>query len=172
MECFAKGPVLFFWGHREVLGAWGVESEEVGFHKRWNPILFIGSAAKVSKGRPQSPLVASAEAKPLAGWHPKRKIATIPGRDRMIPTNSSMRRACCAPLRPSWIPTEGKSRGVEDPFGRSPEGSALWSPKAKRGKSRGGHSPPLVGCRGKAPATPAGQFFRCQWRLRWRGGRI
>ncbi len=62
----------------------------------------------------------------------QQKSAVKPDRTRKPPTNYAMRRACCAPLRPSQNTTEGKSRGVEDPFGRSPEGSALWwGPGAK-----------------------------------------
>ncbi len=64
---------------------------------------------KVSKGRSQTSLIAPAGAPPAK----KQK-------------NLVMRRACCAPLKPSLAQTEGKSRWVEDPFGRSPEGSALW----------------------------------------------
>ncbi len=67
------------------------------------------------------------------------------------PNMYSMRRVCHAPLRPSQKPTKGKSRGVEDPFGRSPEGAALgWGAGAKPllagGDTRGsaeGALPPL-----------------------------
>jgi len=86
----------------------------------------MGVHAKVSKGRSQSPLVAPAGAKPL------------PPNINKLGHAARLLRA--APRK--YAPNEGKSRGVEDPFGRSPEGSALWwgagaKPLLAEGEARG-----------------------------------
>ncbi len=104
------------------------------------PTCLLGVHAKDSKGRPQSPLVASAEAKPHAKNKTTQKSETKHGSNRKPPPNFSMRRACCAPLRPSMHQTKG-----------SPERSK--TPLAE--ESRGG-SAPSGGVQGRRPGSPGG----------------
>ncbi len=67
-----------------------------------------------------------------------------------IPNLSSMRRVCHAPLRPSWTPTEGKSRGVEDPFGQGVQ-------RGRRPRGWGAGAKPLVA----EGETPGLRFSTC-----------
>jgi len=92
----------------------------------------------------------------------KKKSGQLSRRPPKNKPSRVMRRACRAPLRPIMHRAKGSPEGSKTPLvgecrgGNAPsagvQGRSPWSPQAKRGQSRGGPSPPLVGCRGKAPA--------------------
>ena len=78
------------------------------------PKLIKGKAAKVSKGRPQSPLVASAEAKPSAAYEEMKE--NYPKLIKGI---------LCLPCSPQGEGSEGFQRAIAKPFGRLRRGETL-----------------------------------------------
>ena len=80
----------------------------------WPPSALTGWAPKVSKGRPESPLVASAEAKPPAKQKKERKILSLASHKKSV---------SCGRFRP---PAGGR--------GTFPRGKV---PKGRRGRPKG-----------------------------------
>ncbi len=108
---------------------------------------------KVSKGRPESPLVASAEAKPSVTQEEVRKVFPLPSTRNLF--------FCATPLQQG---PEGFQRAIGKPFGRLRRGETLRNTgRSKEGPFLASHKKPVSCGRFRPPAGGRGTFHH--WKV-------